>query len=91
VSTAAVTGNAAIINEKQQERLMRTAQSISDIPVLTGFGIHDAKSYNDVTAYTSGGIVGTAFIKLQKQIGSRAAATALFRKIKCQTNDSAIA
>lgn len=91
VSTAAVTGNSAIISEKQQERLMRTAQLISDIPVLTGFGIHDAKSYNDVTAYTSGGIVGTAFIKLQKQIGSRAAATALFRKIKCQTNDSAIA
>lgn len=82
VSTAAVTGNSAIISEKQQERLKRTAQSIRNIPVLAGFGIHDARSYNDVTVYTSGGIVGTAFIKLQKQIGSREAATALFRKIK---------
>jgi tryptophan synthase alpha chain len=91
VSSASVTGSSAIISQEQQQRLKRTAQSISGIPVLTGFGIHDAQSYNTVTAYTSGGIVGTAFIKMQKQIGTREAAAALFRTIKNPTNDSAIA
>lgn len=38
-------------------------------PIQVGFGIHDAKSFQEATAIANGGIIGSAFIKAISQEG----------------------
>lgn len=63
VSSAAITGNSSDFSKKQSDYFRRIRDMELQNPVVAGFGIHDRSTFEAATEYTSGAIVGSAFIR----------------------------
>lgn len=63
VSSAGITGSGSDINEEQLLYFERVQQMQLRNPALIGFGISNAKHFKIACLYTSGAIIGSAFIK----------------------------
>lgn len=74
VSSATTTGATGQFSSEQRLALEQIAALKVDIPLLTGFGIHNADTFRDATQHTRGAIVGSAFIKILHQKPSPAEA-----------------
>ncbi|PLX25606.1 MAG: tryptophan synthase subunit alpha [Salinivirgaceae bacterium] len=61
VSSNAITGSSLQTNAVS-EYFNRVKSLVGDTPLITGFGIRDRKTFQEVCAYTNGAIIGTAFI-----------------------------
>lgn len=68
VSTSSVTGRQTSDTTKEVFWKRLQAMSLKN-PVLTGFGIHDRESFEKACVFTSGGIIGTAYIKVLEKEG----------------------
>ena len=64
VADAAVTGATGGITEIQLAYFQRIRGMDLKQPRLIGFGITDSAAFQTVSAYASGGIIGSAFIRL---------------------------
>jgi len=64
VADAAVTGATGGITEAQLDYFRRIRDMQLKHPQLIGFGISDHEAFRTVNAYASGGIIGSAFIRL---------------------------
>lgn len=62
VSTASVTGSQSGFGADQEAYFKRIADMNLKNPLIVGFGIKDKETFNQATKYTSGAIIGTAFI-----------------------------
>lgn len=78
VANAAVTGAQQALAKQQEEYLKRIQDYQLEIPVLTGFGIHDRQTFQTVCRYTSGAIVGSAFLRL---LGSEPSSNEAVKKL----------
>lgn len=63
VSAASTTGSGKSFSEEQRNALKKVMSLDLPLPVLTGFGIHDAASRKAATEFSNGAVVGTAFIR----------------------------
>ena len=63
VSTASVTGSKSGFGAEQEAYFKRIKDMNLKNPLLVGFGIHDAHTFEQATQNTSGAIIGSAFIK----------------------------
>lgn len=70
VSSAAITGNAHDFGQKQTDYFKRVSDMKLKNPLITGFGIHDKSTFEAATKFTSGAIVGSAFIRFLEKNGS---------------------
>lgn len=68
VSSSSVTGRHTADTAKVDFWKRLQAMPLKN-PVLTGFGIRDRESFEKACTYTSGGIIGTAYIKVLEQEG----------------------
>ena len=70
VSSSATTG----INKNFQSDFESFANRLKSMnlknPLITGFGIHDRKSFEQVCAFSRGGIIGSAFVKAVSGTGN---------------------
>jgi tryptophan synthase alpha subunit len=57
------------------------------VPLLTGFGIHDFESRNAATEFTSGAVVGTAFIRELAAHPPAEAVARLMNRLKKSSHD----
>jgi tryptophan synthase alpha chain len=64
VSTASTTGNEAKDLEGQKEYFERIKKALLHNPTMIGFNIKDHDSYAEACQYSSGAIIGSAFIKM---------------------------
>jgi tryptophan synthase alpha chain len=80
VSSATTTGATGQFSPEQRAALESVAALDLDIPLMTGFGIHNAATLHDATVHTRGAIVGSAFIKILQQQPNPAAAVAVLRQ-----------
>jgi tryptophan synthase alpha chain len=62
VSTASVTGSQSGFGPDQEAYFKRIAEMDLKNPLIVGFGIKDQQTFEQATNYTSGAIIGTAFI-----------------------------
>ncbi len=62
VSTASVTGSQSGFGADQEAYFKRISEMNLKNPLIVGFGIKDNETFNQATKYTSGAIIGTAFI-----------------------------
>lgn len=69
VSSAGVTGGTAGFGEEQRNYFRRISEMNLSTPLIVGFGIKDAETFETATRYTSGAIIGSAFIKELQQEG----------------------
>ena len=67
VSTASITGSKPNL-ENSRDYFLRVRKILPSTPLLIGFGIQDADSFEKANKYANGGIIGTAFIKTLKEI-----------------------
>lgn len=63
VSSNAITGGNASIQQEQQNYFKRIQQMQLANPTLIGFGIKDKQTFDTACQYADGAIIGTAFIK----------------------------
>jgi tryptophan synthase alpha chain len=63
VSTASVTGSKSGFGAEQEAYFKRIKDMNLKNPLVVGFGIHDAHTFEQATKNTSGAIIGSAFIK----------------------------
>ena len=63
VSSNAITGGNASIEQEQQNYFKRIQQMQLVNPTLIGFGIKDKQTFDTACQYADGAIIGTAFIK----------------------------
>jgi len=63
VSSDATTGNYLEVGERQREFFRRLSEMRLTNPFLVGFGVSDAKSFERVSEYSRGAIIGSAFIR----------------------------
>jgi tryptophan synthase alpha chain len=63
VSTASVTGSKSGFGAEQEDYFKRIKDMNLKNPLVVGFGIHDAHTFEQATQNTSGAIIGSAFIK----------------------------
>ncbi|QCK17101.1 tryptophan synthase subunit alpha [Mangrovivirga cuniculi] len=66
VSNSSITGAKKEISEEQLEYFNRIKSMNLSNPRLIGFGISDNKTYRTASEYSSGAIIGSAFIKALK-------------------------
>jgi tryptophan synthase alpha chain len=66
VSSAAITGAKKGISEEQVHYFKRMKSMNLKNPTLVGFGISDHESFSKASEYSSGAIIGSAFINLLK-------------------------
>ena len=66
VSSSSTTGGINGFGNEQLNYFKRISRMNLKNPLITGFGISDKKSFNEATAYSNGGIIGSAFIKYLK-------------------------
>ena len=64
VSTSAVTGTKGNFSEDQMSYFKRVKEMNLKNPCLIGFGISDRETFNNTGNFASGGIVGSAFVKI---------------------------
>lgn len=69
VSSASVTGNSSGFGAEQEYYFQRIQEMNLKNPQLVGFGIHNRETFQQVTKFTKGGIIGSAFIKHLKEQG----------------------
>ena len=69
VSSASVTGAQNTFGNTQENYFKRIAQMKLSTPQIVGFGISNANTYQMATKYSSGGIIGSAFIKFLEKKG----------------------
>ena len=69
VSSASVTGPQKNFGKIQEDYFKRIANMKLSTPQIVGFGISNAKTYQVATKYSSGGIIGSAFIKFLEKNG----------------------
>lgn len=82
VSSASTTGSAKRISPLTGEKIKAIRQAGSGIPVLTGFGIHDAAGREEACRFTNGTITGTAFIReLESTENIRLAAKNIIKRL----------
>ena len=62
VSTASVTGSQSGFGSDQEAYFKRISDMNLENPLIVGFGIKDKQTFDQATKYTSGAIIGTAFI-----------------------------
>ncbi len=87
VSSASTTGTKDRFNEEQLDYFRRIARLDLQHNRLIGFGISNPDTYNAVCRYSSGGIIGSLFIKcLQRNQSIPAAVTDLISTIKSPQN-----
>ena len=63
VSSAGVTGSKKGFGNTQEDYFKRISAMNLRNPLVVGFGIKDAATYEQATAHTKGAIIGSAFIK----------------------------
>ncbi len=63
VSSSSVTGNSDGFGDIQTDYFNRISQMNLKNPLVVGFGINNKKTFEQATAYTSGAIIGSAFVK----------------------------
>ncbi|NUY82154.1 tryptophan synthase subunit alpha [Flavobacterium sp. MAH-1] len=63
VSSATITGNSSDFGKAQDDYFRRISNLKLKSPCVTGFGIHDKNTFTAATKFTSGAIVGSAFIR----------------------------
>ena len=63
VSTASVTGSAGAFSKEQVQHFDRISKLGIKAPVLVGFGIHNAQTFDEVCRYFDGAIIGSAFLR----------------------------
>jgi len=63
VSTASVTGSKSGFGAEQEAYFKRIKDMNLKNPLVVGFGIHDAHTFEQATKNTAGAIIGSAFIK----------------------------
>jgi tryptophan synthase alpha chain len=70
VSSSSTTGRQDAFTDEQTGYLERLRSMNLKNPVMTGFGIHNSNTLNTVWKYSSGAIIGTAYLKaLMKNAG----------------------
>ncbi|MDB5226673.1 MAG: tryptophan synthase subunit alpha [Bacteroidota bacterium] len=62
VSSNAITGGSANIEEEQKEYFSRIKKMELKNPLVIGFGIRDKKTFDTACNFANGAIIGTAFI-----------------------------
>ena len=67
VSSTSTTGNQARGLEDSEAYLQRISDMALQTPVLTGFNIKDAASFNTACRYSRGAIIGTTFLRVLEQ------------------------
>ncbi len=68
VSSASVTGAKKGFGNEQLAYFKRIKEMNLSVPVMAGFGISDKFTFNQVSDYAAGGIIGSAFVShLQKE------------------------
>jgi tryptophan synthase alpha chain len=77
VSSSSTTGNNKAI-EDQEEYFIKLQSMNLHNPLLVGFGIKDKHTFNKACQYTSGAIIGSAFIKVLEHSSDVAATTKEF-------------
>lgn len=92
VSSSSTTGSSNELNSGQQEQLKLAIEAVQQqVPVMVGFGIHDAPSFKAATQFASGGIVGSALIRaLGASHDYRTAIQSVIRKIKPERYDHSV-
>ncbi len=87
VSSSATTGKSAGFSRQQLDYFQKVKSMQLKNPVLTGFGIHDATTFNDACKFSNGAIVGSHFIRLLEKMNVGEAAEKLMNnlEIKIQT------
>lgn len=63
VSSASVTGSTVGFGEEQKKYFERVSQMGLRNPLIVGFGISDAQTFREATAFSHGAIIGSGFIK----------------------------
>lgn len=63
VSSASVTGSTGGFGDEQKSYFERISKMRLKTPLIVGFGIKDAETFTEATKYSSGAIIGSAFIK----------------------------
>ena len=69
VSSSSVTGVKLKFSEEQLSYFKRVSEMKLNNPCLIGFGISDHRTFNDACKYSSGGIIGSAFVKMVGENG----------------------
>lgn len=69
VSSASVTGSQSGFGNQQEAYFKRIAAMKLKNPLVVGFGIKDKETFALATKYTSGAIIGSAFIKVISEKG----------------------
>lgn len=64
VSSSSTTGRKDSFSEQQMDYFRKLKEMHLRSPLLTGFGISNAQTYNDATLYSDGAIIGSAFIEM---------------------------
>ncbi len=82
VSSASTTGKSAGFSKGQTDYFNRIKRMNLKKPVLTGFGIHDAITFQDACKYSNGAIVGSYFIRLLEKYTPEKAAKELQKKLE---------
>ncbi len=70
VSSASTTGTKTGFDQSSIDYFKRIASMNLKVPVLTGFGISNQTTFKQASEYSSGAIVGSAFIKALDEPGS---------------------
>lgn len=82
VSSAGVTGGTTGFGEEQTRYFKRISEMKLKSPLVVGFGIKDAESFNAATEFTKGAIIGSAFIKHLQQPQKKAQISSFIRAIR---------
>ncbi len=69
VSTASVTGAKKGFGKTQISYFKRIKEMNLSAPVIAGFGISNRKTFDQVSEYAAGGIIGSAFVGLLEMYG----------------------
>lgn len=81
VSSASTTGKRTGFSHEQLKYFQRINSLKPDKPVLTGFGVHDAMTFSQACACSSGAVVGSYFIRLLEKYEPRQAAQQLVQSL----------
>jgi tryptophan synthase, alpha subunit len=66
VSSAATTGGTSSMSDAQMDYFKRVSEMKLNNPLMVGFGVHNQQTFNEATTFCNGAIIGSAFIRAQK-------------------------
>ncbi len=90
VSSTSTTGSSGEVTLEHRKKLETATKKIHGLPVMVGFGIHNASTFASATEFSQGGIVGTAFIRQQSASeNERDAVTQIMNQLNIYRNDCA--